>query len=99
METSEEYIPNNNLPTMIDNRLTPVDTNRRERPHVAIVTIKLDVRAINADGPLDQYVMGDQCLEKYGISRKGQFVVKGHDEADCIKKIIETLENIKNGQT
>jgi hypothetical protein len=97
METDEEYISNNNLPTMIDNRLTPVDTNRRERPHIAIVTIKLDIRAMNADGTLDQYVMGDQCLEKYGISRKGQFVVKGHSEAECIKKTTETLENIKNG--
>jgi hypothetical protein len=99
MATEEEYIPNDNLPTMINNRLSDTDGNRRDKPHIAIVTIKLDVRAINADGTLDHYVMGDQCLDKYGVSRKGQFVIKGHDEADCINNVMQTLERIKNGQT
>jgi len=97
METEPKYIPNDNLPIMVDNRLTDVDMNRREKLHIAIVTVKLDVRAINQDGTLDQYVMGDECLDKYGIARKGQFVVKGYDEADCINNIIQTLERIKNG--
>lgn len=97
METDEGYVPNVNLPAMIDNRVLSKEENVREKPHIAIVTLKLDVRAINADGTLDQYVMGDKSLERYGITRKGQFVIKGHDEADCIKKILETLEKIKNG--
>ena len=99
METNEDYIPNNDLPIMIDNRVISNEVNRREKPHIAIVTIKLDVRAINADGTLDQYVMGDSALERYGISRKGQFVLKGHDEADCVNKIIQTMERIQDGQT
>ena len=99
METNSDYIPNNNLPIMIDNRVISSDINRKEKPHIAIVTVKLDIRAINADGTLDQYVMGDACLEKYGISRKGQFVMKGHSEADCVKKTIEALEKVQHGQT
>ena len=97
METNEDYIPNNGLPIMIDNRVISNEVNRREKPHIAIVTIKLDVRAINADGTLDQYVIGDSALERYGISRKGQFVLKGHDDADCVNKIIQTMERIQDG--
>ena len=97
METDNEYIPNDRLPVMIDNRLITNDGNRREKPHIAFVTVKLDIRAVNADGTLDHYVMGNDCLEKYGITRKGQFVVKGHDEASCIQKILKILENIKDG--
>ena len=99
MAIDENYIPNNNLPIMVDNRIVSNDMNRREKPHIAIVTVKVDIWAVNADGTLDQYVMGDSTLERYGISRKGQFVVKGHDEADCINKIIQTMERIQDGQT
>ena len=87
---------------MTDNkRLQPVvdgvsipQMERRSRPHIAIVTMKVDVRAINPDNTLDLYTMGDECLHKYNMSQKGQFVVKGYSEADCINKLKKILECI-----
>ena len=80
------------------NGIPAPDMDRRSRPHIAIVTMKVDVRAINPDNTLDLYTMGDGCLSKYGLSQKGQFVVKGYSEADCIQKLQQILESI-NGKT
>mgnify|MGYP001265252204 CR=1 FL=1 len=70
---------------------------RSEKPHIAIVTMKFDVRALNPDNTMDLYVMGDEALNKYGITTKAQFCVKGYSEADCIKKLKQTLEKMNNG--
>lgn len=74
------------------------DMERRSMPHLAIITMKIDVRAMLPDERLDRYVMGDAALEKYGLAQKGQFTVRGYDEADCIKKVKYVLEEI-NGKT
>ena len=47
---------------VIDGEPNP-DMERREMPHIAIVTLKLDVRAIFPNGLFDKYVEGD-CLQK-----------------------------------
>jgi hypothetical protein len=70
---------------------------RSEKPHIAIVTLKFDIRALNPDNTMDMYIMGDEALRKYEMARKAQFCVKGHSEADCIKKLKQTLERINNG--
>ena len=74
------------------------DIPRSSKPHIAIVTMKIDIKARNPDDTLDFYSMGDKALKKYGISQKGQFVVKGSSEADCINKLKEILERIGNGK-
>jgi len=80
----------------MENRSTNI--YRRAKPHVAIVTMKIDIRGINSDESLDTCNMGNEALQKYGIAQKGQFVVKGASEADCIKKLKTILENICNEQ-
>ena len=64
---------------VIDGEPNP-DMERREMPHIAIVTLKLDVRAIFPNGLFDKYVMGDEALRKYGLAQKGQFVMRGYSE-------------------
>lgn len=73
------------------------DIHRSIKPHIAIVTLKIDIRSVNSDETLDLHVMGNDALQKYGLARKGQFVIKGTSEADCIKKLKDILENITNG--
>ena len=73
------------------------DMYRSTKPHIAIVTMKLDVRAMNPDGTLDLHVMGSSALKKYNIGEKAQFVVKGTSEAECIDKLKKVLERINDG--
>lgn len=70
------------------------DINRRECPHHAIITFKVDIRAINIDGTLDPKVMGNAILHKYGISTKAQLAIVGTSEADCIKNLKSKLERL-----
>ena len=72
------------------------DMHRSTKPHIAIVTLKIDIRSMNSDETLDLYAMGNDALQKYGLARKGQFVIKGTSEADCIRKLKTTLEKITN---
>lgn len=67
---------------------------RSSKPHIGIVTFKIDVRGINSDNTLEAYILGDGDLKKYGMSRKGQFVIKGTSEADCIQKLKKALGKI-----
>ena len=67
---------------------------RREYPHHATITFKLDVRKINNDGTLDHFVMGNSLLAKYGVTTKGQICFSGPTEADCIKAVKQALEKI-----
>jgi hypothetical protein len=70
------------------------DLPRREKGHLAVITLKIDVRPMNADNTLDSTLLGARDFERYGMSNKAQVVVKGSSEADCISKIKKILENI-----
>tara|TARA_R100000008_G_scaffold85426_2_gene75336 strand:- start:1381 stop:1617 length:237 start_codon:yes stop_codon:yes gene_type:complete len=70
------------------------DIPRRDYPHHATVTMKIDIRKINKNGNLDTQVMGNHLLEKYGISNKAQWCISGASEAECIKNLKEKLENL-----
>ena len=83
---------------IIEDQHYNTDVYRSTKPHIAIVTLKIDIRAMNSDESLDPRVMGNIALQKYGIAQKGQFIVKGASEADCIKKLKTILENICNEQ-
>ena len=67
---------------------------RRGQPHHATITIKIDVRKLNSNGTLDSLVMGNNTLEKYGMTRKAQLCLSGPTEGDCIKVLIERLEKL-----
>ena len=75
---------------------TANDTNveRSKKPHIAIVTLKIDVRSIEPDGTFDDQVLGDKALSKYGISRTAQIQTAGITEADCINKTKKMLEKL-----
>ncbi|SVA81302.1 uncharacterized protein METZ01_LOCUS134156 [marine metagenome] len=80
-------------PWIMDGLPTPSDDFPRSiKPHIAMITFKIDIRAMNIDETLDIQVMGNKALEKYGMAQKGQFVIKGISEADCIQKIKNLLE-------
>ena len=70
------------------------DVPRREKGHLAIITMKIDIRPMNNDKTLDNYMLGPKDLEKYNISNKAQIVVKGHSEAACVQKIKDMLGKI-----
>lgn len=70
------------------------NTFRKNYPHHATVTIKIDVRKINDDGSLDPEVMSNILLEEYGISNKAQICISGPTEAECIKNLINMLEKL-----
>ena len=76
------------------NEIDPEELHRREQPHHATVTIKIDVRKINQNGTLDPLVMGNGPLARYGITRKAQIYISGSTEADCIKILKERLERL-----
>lgn len=74
----------------------PIEDNleRRNYPHHAVITIKIDIRKINKDGTLDQQVIGNKLLAQYGISNKAQICFAAASESDCIKLIKEKLEKL-----
>jgi len=68
--------------------------DRKSCPHHATLTIKIDVRKMYDDGSLDNQVMGNRLLSKYGISNKAQICISGATEADCIRILKEKLEKL-----
>lgn len=70
------------------------DIPRREKGHIAIVTMKIDIRPMNSDNTFEEYMLGPQDLEKYGMSNKAQIIIKGPSEAECVKRVKETLEKM-----
>jgi len=67
---------------------------RSEQPHHATVTMKIDIRKMLDNGNLDSCVLGNEALEKYGISNKLQICVSGVTEAACIRNLITMLEKM-----
>ena len=70
------------------------DLPRSMYPHHATITLKIDIRKIEPDGKLDDQVIGNKILEKYGISNKAQICFSAPTEAECIKLVKDKLENI-----
>jgi hypothetical protein len=74
--------------------VTDNNVNRTSCPHHATITMKIDIRKIYNDGSLDDQVMGNRLLSKYGISNKAQICLSGSSEADCIRILKEKLEKL-----
>ena len=67
---------------------------KRERPHHATITFKIDIREMTPTGEILWQVMGNELLKKYHMSTKGQILVSGATEAHCIKNVKEILERM-----
>lgn len=72
----------------------PTDMPRSQYPYHATVTMKIDIRKMLETGNLDNCVLGNEALQKYGISNKLQICVSGVTEADCVKNLIKMLEKM-----
>ncbi len=60
----------------------------------ATITMKIDIRKMYDDGSLDNQVIGNRLLSRYGISNKAQICISGASEADCIRILKEKLEKL-----
>lgn len=69
-------------------------SDRSQKPHFGLITMKIDVRGMRPDGTFDDEILGDKDLSKYGIYSKAQIAVSGYSEANCIEKIIKLLEKL-----
>jgi len=67
---------------------------RKLKPHIAVITFRIDVRPINSDNTLDWHILRNADLKKYNLSEKGQVIIKGANEAECVKKVQEMMEKI-----
>lgn len=72
------------------------DLPRREKSHIAIVTMRIDIRPINSDNTFDNYKLANKDLEKYNMATKAQFIIKGPSEAECVNKLKRLLEKIND---
>lgn len=70
------------------------DLPRREKPHIAIVTFKIDIRPVNQDNSFETYKLSNRDLEKYNMTHKAQIIVKGPSEAECVSRVKQTLEKM-----
>jgi len=69
---------------------------RKNKPHVAIITFRIDVRPVNPDNTLSPHILQNGDLKKYGLGSKGQIVVRGTSEADCASKVNKILEKLND---
>ena len=72
----------------------PISTPRKNQPHHATVTLKIDIRKMNNDGSLDSKVIGNKILEQCGISNKAIVCTSGATLHDCIKNLTTMLEKM-----
>lgn len=70
---------------------------RKDFPHVAVLTFRIEVREVDKDGIMGQSVLGRNELNKFGMSDKAQIHVKGATESECIQKVKTLLENLNAG--
>ena len=77
-----------------------IDDNlyRKKCPHHVVITLKVDIRKINPNGSLDNQVIGNTILQKYGISNKAQICFSAVDEATAIKIAKEKIERLEDEQ-
>jgi len=67
---------------------------RKLKPHIGVVTFRIDIRSINPDNTLSEHILQNADLDKYKLAEKGQFIINGVTEADCAKKIVKIMEII-----
>ena len=68
--------------------------SRKEYPHVAVLTFRIEVRSLSRNNTMGESVLGNNELMKWGMSNKAKIHVKGATEAECIQKVKNMLENL-----
>ena len=64
-------------------------------PHIAEISFDIRMSKVLQDGTIDTSLVSNKEMEKYGISNKAIFTVRGIDKIDCFKKIKQVLEALK----
>jgi hypothetical protein len=67
---------------------------RKSKPHIGIITFRIDIRPINEDNTLNNHILQNAYLRKYNLREKGQFIIRGADEAECARKVMKIMEKI-----
>lgn len=65
-------------------------------PHHVVLTIKADIRKVKTDGNLDNQVMGQESLKKYGITNKAQLCFTAPTEAEAIRILKEKVKRLED---
>ena len=72
------------------------DFGRREKAHVAILDINIEVLTVNLDNTDCDCKMSVRDFDKYNMSNKARVTIKGSSEAECIKRLKTALEKIND---
>lgn len=67
---------------------------RKNLPHIAVLTFKIEVRSLENDNTMGESVLGNEQLSKFGMTNKAKIHIKGATEAECIQKVKNMLENL-----
>lgn len=70
------------------------DRGRKDFPHIAVLTFRIEVREVQPNGIMGESVLGRNELQKFGMSDKAQIHVMGGTESECIQKVKNLLENL-----
>jgi hypothetical protein len=69
-----------------------------ERPHTAVISIQLEVHPLRETGECDSKVVAQDYLkEEYGIDSNMLINISGYNMADCLTKLRDKLEALKDG--
>lgn len=71
------------------------DPKTYQFPHVATISFDIKMSKVLQDGTIDTALVSNKDMEKYGISNKAIFIVKGIDKIDCFEKIKKVLGALK----
>ena len=67
---------------------------RKSKPHIGVVTFRIDIRPINEDNTLSHHILRNPDLQKYYLGEKAQIIVRGATEAECAEKVRKIMEKI-----
>lgn len=64
------------------------------KPHMAVITVKLEVHSLLDTGECSGRVVNKKVLEQYGIKDTFLTSVNGYTMDDCLKKLKTKLEKL-----
>jgi len=65
------------------------------KPHHAQISFNIQIFPLSQDGSIIPEQVPNEELEKLGIKNKAIFNISGYNLENCVKKIKETLENLR----
>lgn len=73
-----------------------MNSNPTHRPHTADISVQLEVHSLLDTGECSGKVVHPDVLKDYGITPAFKTTVSGHTLDDCLKKLYNKLEELKN---